>query len=213
MPRWSDLAGSIVRLAVTIDNLFFPLQPGASYRYEAVTDDGLERTQVEMLAERREVMGISATVVHDTVTLDGELVEDTFDRYAQDASGNVWYLGEDVSNYENGVFRDKAGSWEAGVDGALPGIIMNADTSSHLGGICRQEHYAGYAEDMADLLAIDASVSVPVGECLGAVKTRDHTSLEPGQEEENYYAPGIGLVKVVNLPTGKEELLISRAPP
>jgi hypothetical protein len=198
---------------VTIDNLFFPLQPGASYRYEAVTDDGLERTQVEMLAERREVMGISATVVHDTVTLDGELVEDTFDRYAQDASGNVWYLGEDVSNYENGVFRDKAGSWEAGVDGALPGIIMYADLSSHLGETYRQEYYAGHAEDMADLLAIDASVSVPVGEFVGAVKTRDHTPLEPGQEEEKYYAPGIGLVKVVNLATGAEELLISRAPP
>ena len=87
MPRWSDLAGSIVRLAVTIDNLFFPLQPGASYRYEAVTDDGLERTQVEMLAERREVMGISVTLVRDTVTLDSELVEDTHDWYAQDPAG------------------------------------------------------------------------------------------------------------------------------
>ena len=118
-----------------------------------------------------------------------------------------------MSNYENGVFRDKAGSWEAGVDGALPGIIMYADPSSHLGETYRQEYYAGHAEDMAGLLAIDASVSVPVGEFVGAVKTRDHTPLEPGQEEENYYAPGIGLVKVVNLATGAEELLISRAPP
>jgi hypothetical protein len=162
VPRWSDPAGSIVRLAVSIDSLFFPLQPGASYLFVAVTDDGDECTQVEVLAGRREVMGILATVVRDTVTLGGELVVDTFDWYAQDASGNVRHLVEDVSNYENGVFSVKAGSWEAGVERALPEIIMYADLSSHLGATYRQETYAGHAEDIADLLAIDASVSVPV---------------------------------------------------
>lgn len=196
-----------------VDNPYFPLQPGSTYVYETRTDEGVERIEVEVLAEKRDVMGISATVVRDTVTLDGELVEDTFDWYAQDADGDVWYLGEDVSNYENGVFSDKAGSWEAGVDGAQPGVIMYAHPSSRIGESYRQEYYVGHAEDMADLVAADASVTVPAGAFVDVVKTLDYTPLEPDLKEEKYYAVGIGLVKAVNLATGEEELLIGYTTP
>jgi hypothetical protein len=154
-------------------------------------------------------MGITATVLHDTVYLDDELIEDTHDWYAQDQEGNVWYLGEEVSNYENGELVDHAGSWEAGVDGALPGIIMYADPAAHLGETYRQEYYRGEAEDMAELLSVTESVTVPYGVFDNVVKTRDYTPLEPDQLENKFYAQGIGVVKEIDVNTGEEALLVA----
>jgi len=197
----------------SVDNPYFPLAPGSRFVYEGQTVGGIERTEVEVLSESREVMGVTATVVRDTVYLDGQMIEDTFDWFAQDLQGNVWYLGEDVSNYENGELVDHAGSWEAGVDGALPGIVMYADPAAHLGETYRQEYYAGEAEDMADLLSVSESVTVPYGSFTGVVQTRDYTPLEPGVEEHKFYARGIGLVRSVDLNTGEETVLIEfRAP-
>ena len=88
---------------------------------------------------------------------------------------------------------------------------MYADPSSHPGETYRQEYSAGHAEDMADLLAIDASLWIPAGAFVGAVKTRDFTPLEPGQVEEKYYARGMDLIKALNPTTGEEEVLISHA--
>ena len=199
--------------ADVIDNPYFPLAPGTKYVYEGKTADGLERVEVEILRETREVMGITATIMRDTVYLDGELVEDTYDWYAQDKAGNVWYLGEDVSNYENGQLKDKAGSWEAGVAGALPGIIMFADPAVHVGETYRQEYYKGHAEDMADLLSVTESVGVPYGSFENVVKTLDYTPLEPDLREHKYYAKGIGPVKTVDLTTGEEVVLVEFTAP
>lgn len=192
-----------------VDNPHFPLTPGARYIYESLKEEGLERTEVAVLAETREVMGTTATVVRDTVYLNDEMIEDTFDWYAQDREGNVWYLGEDVSNYENGVLVDHAGSWEAGVDGALPGIIMFADPAAHIGETYRQEYYAGVAEDMAEVLSVSESVMVPYGSFEESVQTRDYTPLERGVEEHKFYAVGIGLVRAVDLGSGEEEVLVA----
>jgi hypothetical protein len=196
-----------------VDNPFFPLLPGTVLTYETTTDDAIERVVVEVIPGLREVMGIAATVVHDTVTLDSQLVEDTYDWYAQDKDGNVWYMGEDVSNYEDGEFKDKAGSWEAGEDGALPGVIMFGDPTAHLGETYRQEYYPGHAEDMADLLSLSATVSVPYGSFTGALETRDYTPLEPGHIEEKYYVEGIGLVKSLIPASGESENLIQYSHP
>ena len=111
-----------------VDNPYLPLVPGTTWTYEETNGDGeTEIIEVAVTDERRDIQGISASVVRDTVTLDGVLVEDTFDWFAQDTDGNVWYLGEDVDNYENGQLVDHDGSFEYGVDGALPGIVMPAD--------------------------------------------------------------------------------------
>ena len=93
----------------------------------------MERIEVVVTDETREVMGITATVVRDTVTADGELVEDTFDWFAQDTEGNVWYLGEETKEYEGGEVVSTAGSWEAGVDGALPGSSCGPNPRSATG--------------------------------------------------------------------------------
>jgi hypothetical protein len=107
----------------TIDNPYFPLTPGTRTIYEAATPDGLQRTTTEVTRDTKKIMGVNTVVVHDTVTIDNEPFEDTLDWYAQDREGNVWYFGEATKEFKDGEI-DTAGSFEGGVDGALPGIIM-----------------------------------------------------------------------------------------
>lgn len=177
-----------------VDNPFFPLNPGARWVYEGPADEPgkVERIEVVVLDERKEIMGISATVVRDTVTVDGVLLEDTHDWFAQDKEGNVWYLGEDVKNYEDGELVDTDGSFEAGVDGALPGIVMLADPQ--VGDAYRQEYYVGEAEDMGEVVATSGTKTVPAGTFTDILVTKDWNPLEPDVVEQKTYARGVGVI-------------------
>ncbi len=178
----------------TIDNPYLPFVAGSRWTYEETSGDGeVERIEVEVQEETRDIAGITATVVRDTVTLDGVLVEDTFDWFAQDTEGNVWYLGEDVDNYDDqGNLVDHDGSFEHGVDGAYAGIVMRADP--RVGDAYRQEYYPGEAEDLGEVISRDETVSVPFGDFEDVVVTRDWNPLDPDVVEEKYFAPGVGLV-------------------
>ena len=99
------------------------MAPGSKWVYR---ENGA-RVEVTVTDQKKEILGIQATVVHDVVSEDGELVEDTYDWYAQDKDGAVWYLGEETKEYENGKVKTTAGSWEAGVDGAEAGVIVPAE--------------------------------------------------------------------------------------
>lgn len=114
------------RFVGVIDNPYLPLTTGSRWVYEGESDGEVERIEVTVLDDRRPVMGIDAVMVRDVVSVAGEIVEDTLDWFAQDIDGNVWYLGEEVQDFEGGRLVGTAGSWEAGVDGALPGIVMPA---------------------------------------------------------------------------------------
>ena len=197
-----DFAGSIT-------NAYIPLIPGTTRVYESQTADGLERIEVTVLDETRVVLGVTTTIVRDTVTLDGVLVEDTFDWFAQDEAGNVWYFGEAVDNYEDGVLADHAGSWEAGVNGAQPGIVMFADPAAHAGEPYRQEYFPGEAEDMGRVVGAARPLTVPFGSFEDVVQTEDWTPLEPDVREHKYYARGVGVIKEVNLATGEAVELVS----
>lgn len=175
-----------------VDNEYMPLRPGMRWVYAGVEGGERERIEVVVTGARRRVLGIDAVVVRDTVTIDGALVEDTFDWFAQDRSGNVWYLGEASREYENGEVVSTAGSWEAGVDGALPGIVMPASPS--VGDAYRQEYYLGEAEDLAEVVQTGAEVSVPAGDYSDVLVVREWNPLEPDVVEEKSYAPGVGLV-------------------
>lgn len=191
-----------------IDNPYMPLTPGVTRVYESQTGAGVERIEVTVLDETRQVMGVTATVVRDTVTLDGQLVEDTFDWFAQDAAGNVWYFGEVVDNYEDGVLADHHGSWEAGVDGAQPGIVMYADPPAHAGESYRQEYYAGEAEDMGKVIGQAGPLVVPFGAFEDVIETEDWTPLEPGLVEHKFYARGLGVIMETNQTTGESVVLV-----
>jgi hypothetical protein len=192
-----------------IDNRFWPMEAGTRWVYREVDDEGEElQVVVTVNSETRELAnGVVARVVRDTVTKDGELVEDTFDWYAQDADGNVWYLGEDTKEYEGGEVVTTAGSWEAGVDGALPGVIVPAEPE--VGMTYRQEHYAGEAEDAAEVLSLSERAEVPYGSFTDVLLTKDLTPLEPDVLEYKLYAPGVGPVLVLGVSggSGREELL------
>jgi len=173
-----------------IDNQYYSLIPGTTFVYRSDTQDGIERNEVIVTDETRIVLGVTTTVVWDRVWLDDELVEETYDWYAQDKDGNVWYFGEDSREYEHGEVVSTEGSWEAGVDDAKPGIIMEAHPEA--GDSYKQEYYEGKAEDMADVVALGETVTVPFGTFQSCLKTRDWSRIDPTLNEYKYYSPEIG---------------------
>ncbi|HEY0673855.1 MAG TPA: hypothetical protein VGD27_16375 [Longimicrobiales bacterium] len=201
-------AGDFVR---DVDNRYFPLSPGTVRTYRSATDEGEEITRVTVTNQTKRILGIRATVVHDEVLLNGSLIEDTYDWFAQDAAGNVWYLGEASCEMEEGECVSTEGSWEAGVDGAVAGIIMWADPAAHTGETYQQEYYEGIAEDRGKVLHTGLSVQVPAGQFNDCVETMDWTPLEPGGREHKYYCAGIGMVLEVATRNGgtRNELVIA----
>jgi hypothetical protein len=180
------------RFTSVVDNPYFPLVPGTRWVLVGSGDVAGEVDTIEVLDETRTVMGVECVVVSDIVSIDGDPVEVTKDWYAQDADGNVWYFGEETAEYEGGEVVSTAGAWEAGVDGAQPGIIMPAQP--RVGVTYRQEFYAGEAEDVARAIELDATVETPLRTFEDVLVTEDWTPLEPDVREEKSYAPGIGLV-------------------
>lgn len=178
----------------SVTNVYFPLVPGTRFTYHSPTEDGLETIVVTVLSDTKMVAGVQCTVVRDVVSIEGQVIEDTYDWFAQDMDGNVWYMGEDVSNYENGVLQDKEGSWEAGVDGAKPGIIMMAIPVLEMP--YRQEYYFNHAEDWGKVIAKDVTVNTTYGIFEHCLKTADWNALEQGAPMEfKYYAPNVGVVR------------------
>jgi len=187
-----------------IDNPYFTLEPGTVFRLRGVTEDGIENETVRVTDQTKTVMGVRTTVVQDVMRTTGEVSEWTHDWYAQDREGNVWYFGEDTAEYKNGKVLNRHGSWEAGVDGALPGIIMNATpqvTDSY-----RQEFFEGEAEDMYWVVATGQTKSVPLGQFEDTLRVIEWTPLEPNVVVEKTYAPGIGLLSERGLAGGRESV-------
>ncbi len=192
-----------------IDNRWWPMVPGSRWVYRETDTEGSEQ-RVEVTVTDRTKMtanGIEARVVHDVVTEDGEPVEVTDDWYAQDSEGNIWYMGEDTTEYENGKPVSTEGSFEAGVDGAQPGIIMPADPEP--GMTYRQEYYAGEAEDKGEIVSVGEQAQVPFGHFTDVLMTQDTNPLEPKVLEFKFYARDVGPVLAVSVSGGsdREELL------
>ncbi len=177
----------------TIDNPFFPLKPGTTFVYEGVKDGDSQRDVVVVTDRTKMVLGIPCVVVEDTATHDATLLEKTEDWYTQDAEGNVWYFGEDTAEYENGKVSNTEGSWQAGVDGAQPGIVMPAHPN--VTDSFRQEYYPGQAEDTFWIVSLTQPVSVPYGNFDDALLTLEFTRLEPKVIDEKVYVRGVGLVR------------------
>jgi hypothetical protein len=192
-----------------IDNPYWPMKPGSQWIFRETDAEGsVSRVVVTVLDKTKMIAnGVEARIVHDQVTEGGQVKEDTYDWYAQDAAGNLWYLGEDTTEYENGKPKTKEGSWEAGVDCALPGIIMPADPQ--VGMTYREEYYKGHAEDGASIISTDALAKVPYGRFEHGVQTRNFSGIEPNVIEEKVYAQGVGVVLEITVSGGsdRDELL------
>jgi hypothetical protein len=191
-----------------IDNPFWPMAPGSRWVYRETDGEGnVQRVVVTVTDRKKSILGIEATVVHDVVSANGLVIEDTFDWYAQDRDGNVWYLGEDTKEYEDGKLVSTEGSWEAGVDGGQAGVIMPG--RPEVGLTFRQEYLEDEAEDRGEILSLDERVNVPFGSFENVLMTKDSTPLEPDVLEHKFYARSIGPVLTLDVSggSGREELL------
>jgi hypothetical protein len=196
-----------------VTNPYFPLVPGTTFVYEGESEGVPTREVMTVTNQTKLILGVTTTVVHVQSFEDGVLIEETFDWYAQDVEGNVWYFGEDTQELdEAGNVVSTEGSWEAGVDGAQPGIIMLADPKK--GKRYQQENAPDVAEDMAQVRRLNASVCVPYGCFDNVLVTKEWTPLERGVVENKYYAPGVGFILSVTTKGGDERLeLVSVSSP
>jgi len=193
---------------LTIDNNYFPLVPGTTYTYKADTADGCEDDVTTVTYDTRVIDGVQTRVIHDQVfeaetctTALSALAEDTFDYYAQDNAGNVWYFGEDTSNCEGaGNCTPGEGGWIAGVEGAQPGIIMLANPRS--GDRYMQENLPGVAQDQALVTAVGVTAKMIRDDAYrssyaNCIVTKEWTVLERGSVEFKTYCPSVGNVLTV----------------
>jgi hypothetical protein len=192
-----------------ITHRYWPMEPGRRWVYREREDDGIELKVVVTATSvtKKTANGVIARVVRDTVTEDGKLREDTFDWYAQDRDGTVWYLGEDTAELEDGRITTREGSFEAGIDGAQAGVIM--PSTPEVGLTYRQEYLEGEAEDRGEVLALGQQATVPAGDYDDLLQTADTTPLEPDVLEHKFYAEGVGLVLTIDKDAGGREELLS----
>lgn len=179
-----------------ITNTYYGPKNGETYVYEGGEPEmePEEEIRVNLRSTTKEVMGVTCVIQHDVVSVDGIIIEDTDDWLAQDDENNLWYFGEEVKNYdEEGNFLDDDGSWEAGVDDALPGYWLPADPQ--VGQTYYQEYAKSEAEDQAEVLEVSATVTIGLGTYENCLVTKDYSSLEPHIYEKKYYAPDVGLIK------------------
>ncbi len=190
--------------AAAVDNPYFPLVPGTTYKYVEKSGKDTAETEMTVTHDTRTIMGVRCIIVHSVVTEKGKLDEETYDWFAQDKQGNVWYFGEDTKEMHNGKFNPE-GSWEAGVGKNQPGMIMPAQTAP--GPPFRQEYSPGNAEDMSQIVAVKETMSVPYGTFSDCVRTKEWSLLSAGSEKK-WYARGVGCIKEVS-PEGDVNELIS----
>jgi hypothetical protein len=187
-----------------VTNPYFPLVPNTVFIFEGESEGLPTRNEVTVTSEVKTILGIECIVVRDLAFEDGEVIEDTLDWYAQDKEGNVWYFGEASQSIEDGVVKSTAGSWEAGVDGASPGLIMPANPTP--GESYYQEYYPGEAEDQARVLTVTDAITIGLGEYQDVVTTSEWTNLDPEIEEHKSYAKGVGLILAVAVRGENERL-------
>jgi len=187
---------------VDVTNKYWPMKKGDRWVYEERDEKGvITHDEVTVLDETEKINGIEALVVHDLATQDGVTIEDTTDWYAQDKDGNLWYLGEQTAEYENGQPNSTEGSWKYGEDGAQAGIALPAEPKSGLE--YRQEYRKHQAEDRAIVLSTDEQAQTPTDTYKGCLLTRDTSPLEPELVELKWYAPGVGPVLTLT-PSGEQ---------
>ena len=180
------------RFVPAITHPYLPMAPGVTWHYRGRADGrAIERTAT-VLRETRTIMGVVCTVVHDVESAGGQVVEETYDWFAQDDSGAVWCFGEDTRERTARGGLDSSGSWRAGERGAQPGVLLPGRLAP--GAPYRQEYLIGRAEDMGQIEAVRDTARVPFGAFTECVRTRDWSPLEPGHEFK-WYARGAGEVR------------------
>ena len=192
----------------TIGNPYFPLTPGTSFLYDGTKGTSKLISQVIVTKNTRKIMGVACIEVDTSLTADDKLAQKTVDWYAQDKDGNVWFFGEDLKAYSPaGKVTSTKGSWLAGTNGALPGIIMQAVPTANL--TYREDYYAGHNQDMAQVVSLTETVTTPAGSYTNVVEITETSPLTPKVSINKWYAQGVGLVQVQMTQGGNEQLQLT----
>jgi len=191
----------------TIDNPYFPLVPGTTHTFVAQTPEGVVSQVVAVTHNTVVIQGVTCVEVHDVVTLNGEVEEDTLDWFAQDKDGNVWYFGENTRKISRGLTTSVEGTFAAGLNGDKAGIIMKAHPA--VADFFRQEFVLGTGEDAEEVVGLNQSVTVAYGSFDRCVEVQETTALEPEEVVHDFYAPGIGPVLSITMPTNERLELVS----
>jgi hypothetical protein len=209
-PPWSPPTIDPANFVRHVTNPYLPLKPGTTLLYRGVLKDGTtpQVDEFSVTNRRKLVMGVRCTVVRDTVSSRGRPVERTFDWFAQDRQGNVWYMGEETQELKNGHFGKMIDSGPAGVDGALPGIMMEARPQE--GDAYWQFHWPGHALDYARVLGGGGTVQLPYGTFHHTLLTQEQSPLEPGVRDHKWSARGIGYVEERAASGSKEQIDLVR---
>jgi hypothetical protein len=195
------------RFGPDVTNPWYPLRPGTTYTYRGLDEGDPVRDVVVVTNRTRVIDGVRTRAVSDRLFQDGAVVERTHDYFAQDSCGNVWYFGEDTAELNDaGRVTSTEGTWHAGVDGAEPGVFMQA--RPHLGRHFRQEWYPKHAEDTFVVIDLSTPVHVPAGSYPDALRTEETTALEPGVVDNKWYAKGIGDVQELTVHGPQEKLVL-----
>jgi hypothetical protein len=188
----------------TIDNPYYPLVPGSTRTLLEKSREGVKENEITVTRDTKVIMGVTCVVVHDVVRYKGAIQEETYEWFAQDKHGTVWYFGEDTRETGPNGRVSTEGSWVAGVGKAQPGIIMPG--APQVGQRYRQEYGPGAAEDMGQIVALRDSVAVPYGPFGDCIRTKEWSLLEPGTELK-WYAKGMGLVRELSAEKEVSELV------
>ncbi len=200
-PGWPAVSAS--DFVSTIDNPWFPLKTGTKWVSKGIKDGKPTVDRFTVTGQTKVIQGVTCSVIRDALTQKGKVVEGTWDWYAQDKQGNVWYFGEDTKDYNAaGQVTTTAGTWQTGVNGAAPGIFMPADPQVGQGGY--QEYLQGQALDKYKVISLTASINVPYGSFTSCLETQESTALEPSVLDHKYYVKGIGQVAEESVKGPKE---------
>jgi uncharacterized protein YceK len=185
--------GKYASFTANVTNPWYPLRPGSVYVYGGIKDGQPKRDLMTVTRATNVIDGARCVVVSDVLYIHGRVRERTTDWYTQDPKGNVWYFGEKTAELDaKGRVKSTSGSWQAGVNGAVPGIFMFAQPEQ--GRSARQEYYKGQAEDHFQVLKLGQPVTVPFRSFGAALLTKEWTPLEPRVLDHKYFVHGIGQV-------------------
>jgi hypothetical protein len=197
------------QFVTNVTNRFFPLQPGTTFYYKGEKEGVPSGNIVNVTDRTRRILGVTCIVVHDRAFENSTLVEDTLDFYAHDSDRNVWYFGEDSKELApDGTVISTEGSWLAGVNGARPGIIMEAHP--RVGDRYFQELAPDVAEDQAQVLSLNKEACVEYGCFDDLLLTKEWSRLSPGEVEHKYYAADVGFILGIMVKGGDERTELVR---
>jgi hypothetical protein len=189
----------------TVDNRWFPLTAGTKLTYQGTKDGKRAVETFTVTATTKPVAGVTCVVTEDVLSLGGVATEKVIGYFAQAPDGSVWSFGEDNQELDaNGHVVSTDGSWHAGVDKALPALVVEGTPV-----VGHSFEHAATKNDFA-VLSLATAVKVPYGSFDNALVTKEWSPLEPDIETHKFYVPHLGVVRDVAVKGPTEELVLAK---